>query len=286
MQQNIVSQNVRRIQTLTIEEIGRGTFVEVYAGIGAVARAVRLAGGTSLAYEAFPASGTDSGIAAAVRLPAFDLCEEDTLLQLLTDVYGGRITSIHFGTPCHSWSTLYQNCGPGVRSQTRWWGSAENPIEVFGNRTMGATVVLMRALWEMGGSFTFEHPLRSKAWGLKAFHTILGWVGVQTSRIDRCEYGLKPGDQPHMRYFKPTGIMHSSPQPFLAKRCRDNHEHVKIESGYRCNGKTIRRSTEAGAYPWRLAQALAGVHVSALRRAIRERRGLRGGGGPLLPCRA
>ena len=62
-----------------------------------------------VAFEAFPGAGTDSGISAPVRLPQYDLCEEGTLLQLLIDVYSGRVTSIHFGTPCHSLSTFIQS---------------------------------------------------------------------------------------------------------------------------------------------------------------------------------
>ena len=95
-----------------MDRIESGKFVEAYAGIGAVVRAERRAGRDAVAFEAFPAAGTDSGIPAPVRLPQYDLCEESTLLQLLIDVYSGRVTSIHVGTPCHSGSTLYQNCRP------------------------------------------------------------------------------------------------------------------------------------------------------------------------------
>lgn len=210
-----------------------------------------------MAFETFPSSRTDSGVGATVYLPHFDVCNESTLLQLLADVYAGRVTSMHFGTPCRSWSTVYQICGPGVKSKTRWWGSAYNTVEILGNRTVGATVLLMRAFtkWEVLLHWSINWVTRIR--GLKCFRAIMGWDGVQHSWVDQCEFGLTPGDAPSKRYLKPTYILDLSLQPFGPKLCLAGHEHVKIEGGYRLHGKIIRRSTEAGAYPWRLARALA-----------------------------
>ena len=107
-------------------------------------------------------------------------------------------------------------------------GRASNPIEVLGKRTVGATILIMRALYETGGSFTIEHPLRSRIWSFKCFQAIMGWEGVQRSRIDQCEFGLAPGDAPHKRYLKPTFILHFSPKPFVPKQCCGVHEHIKM----------------------------------------------------------
>jgi hypothetical protein len=196
MQKNILSQQIRRGRVLTAHELSDGTFVEAFAGVGRVAIAASKGGRRAVAYEAFPGADSDSGLKAAVYLAQYDLCDENTLVRVLFDVYSRRITSIHFGTPCHSWSTLYQNCGPGQRSRTRWWGDPNNAVETLGNRTIGATVLVMRALFETGGTFSLEHPLRSRIWGLKCFEAIMGWAGVGRTRIDQCEFGLAPGDAP------------------------------------------------------------------------------------------
>ena len=285
MQKNILSQQIRRGRVLTAHELSDGTFVEAFAGVGRVAIAASKGGRRAVAYEAFPGADSDSGLKAAVYLAQYDLCDENTLVRVLFDVYSRRITSIHFGTPCHSWSTLYQNCGPGQRSRTRWWGDPNNAVEILGNRTIGATVLVMRALFETGGTFSLEHPLRSRIWGLKCFEAIMGWAGVGRTRIDQCEFGLAPGDAPSKRYLKPTYILHYSPQRFASRLCSGNHEHVKIESGYRLNGKTIRRSQEAGEYPTRFARALAGIHVGLRECPVHTGRGQRGCARPRTPPR-
>ena len=285
MQKNILSQQIRRGRVQTSDELSRGLFVEAFAGVGRVASAASKGGRLAEAYEAFPGADSDSGLKAPVYLAQYDLCDESTLVRVLVDVYTRRITSIHFGTPCHSWSTLYQNCGPGQRSRTRWWGDPGNAVEIFGNRTIGATVLVMRALFETGGTFTLEHPLRSRIWTLKCFEAIMGWSGVRRTRIDQCEFGLSPGDAPSKRYLKPTYILHYSPQPFASRLCSETHEHVKNESGYRRNGKTIRRSQEAGEYPPRLARALARIHVGLRECSLHAGGGQCGRSRPRAPSR-
>ena len=133
-------------------------------------------------------------------------------------------------------------------------GCLTNPVEILGNRTVDATLVLMRALYEMGGTFTFEHALRFKCWSLKALQSMMGLGGVTRTHIDQCMFGLKPCDQPSSRYLRLTSNLSCGPVAFVGRSCNGQHTHVKIESGYRgLDGKTVRRSSEAGTYPRVLA---------------------------------
>lgn len=128
-------------------------------------------------------------------------------------------------------------------------------------------MLCLRALWEMYGSATFEHPLTFGFWRLKATHVLLSLQNTSKIRIDQCMYGLHPGDDRFARYMKPTGILNVSSRDFHGARCNGKHRHEPLLGSYSVadtdgHKKCHRRSQEAGAYPRRLCPALGAHHAS------------------------
>ncbi len=136
--------------------------------------------------------------------------------------------------------------------------------EVLGNRTAGVTFLLLRAIWEMRGVASWEHPLSSMMLRLRCCHALLGLPHVHKTRIDQCAFNLCPGDCRYMRYLKPTAIVTVGCEHFPERRCNGQHEHIQLLGSYRSvrNGvaSTVRRSHEAGVYSKPLCRALAALH--------------------------
>jgi hypothetical protein len=276
MQQNILRYKLRKRRVLSDADISSGGFIEAFAGEGAVAAAVTRADPdrTVTPLEAYPGCEDDSGFGAPQYVMEHDLTNEAVVLDLLLKIYHGVITGCHFGTPCHTWGLLYQQCGPGHRGPDRWFGSLRDKKEVLGNRTLGVTVLLIRALYESGGTVTFEDPKRSFAWKLACFRSILSWKDVWKIDIDLCEYGLTPGDDRQARYRKGTCVMGFGFRPLEQRKCQGGHRHIPIESSYRnSHGVRVRRSAEAGVYTSNFGDCLAAVHCSAFPAAHVRRRG-------------
>ena len=107
MQTNILAQGV---QTLTWSDgqagSTQGRFVELFAGEGTVTQQIQALGREGESYEAFPACQDDSGLGATTYLEQYDLCHPPTLLALLEDIYSGKVSAAHLGTPCHTWGIL------------------------------------------------------------------------------------------------------------------------------------------------------------------------------------
>ena len=267
MQQNILAQRVQRLRWSDGKAgQGRGDFVELYAGVGRVVTEVQALGARATSWEAFPSCEDDSGLGASTYVQDYDLCHGPSLLSLLEDIYGGRVSAAHLGTPCHTWGLLYQQCGPGTRSRSNWLGSLRDEKQILGNKTVGASLLIVRALYEAGGSCSVEHPLRSYMWLLGSFRSICGWQEVSKSRIDMCAYRLHPRNDSRTFYRKPTYIMHFGSGVFRPRQCPKDHNHQPVESSYYFEGKNVRRSQEAGEYTKDLARSLAAFHVSSCRR--------------------
>ena len=271
MQRNVCSQQLQRLCSAppgaSLRDFERsGSFAELFAGRAGICMALRSKGDADCrAFEAYPESLDDSGLRAPRYDPECDLLRPMVLIALLVSIYGRLITRLHLGPPCVTWGLLFQNLGPGTRTANLWQGLCQDEREIRGNQTMGATLLILRAIWEMFGTATFEHPLTSRVWPLKAMRGLLGLPGFRRVRIDQCEYGLRPGDDAAKRYLKPTGILLCGDGPFEARRCKACHEHIQILGSYRgvrSDGKpcTIQRSHEAGSYPRSLCSCLAKFH--------------------------
>ena len=147
-------------------------------------------------------------------------------------------------------------------------GACLDEREIRGNRTIGVTVLLLRAIFEMFGCATLEHPLTSGIWRLDCIHALLSFIGIEKVRIDQCMFGLRPGDNFRARYKKPTGILNIGSRAFQSILCDGKHEHTQILSSYSIvqNGRkvSVRRSQEAGSYPPRLCKCLGTHHACAL----------------------
>ncbi len=275
MQENVCSQQLRRCYQLPtgVAESAferAGGFRELFAGAGGICRDLSRRGDDRcVAYEAYPESKDDSGLKATAYLPEFDILCPMVLLSLLLDIYKRVVTRVHMGPPCQTWGGLFQNMGPGTRSPELWEGLCQDIREVLGNRTMGASVLILRAIWEVMGIASLEHPLASRIWGLKSVRGLLGLPGVCVVRIDQCAFGLRPGDDvtKKLRYLKPTRLLLVGSGSFDDHRCNGKHSHVQILGNYRIQGSegkmvTVRRSQEAGCYPDALCHALGTFHRS------------------------
>ncbi len=177
--------------------------------------------------EAFPGSADDSCLKRGAYIAEFDLLCPMVVVSLLVDIYCRRVTRLHLGPPCVTWGTLYQNLCGGSRSAERWEGSLLDVKEILGNRTAGVTFLLLRAIWEMRGVASWEHPLSSMMLRLRCCHALLGLPHVHKTRIDQCAFNLCPGDCRFKRYLKPTAIATVGCQHFPERRCNVNMSTFK-----------------------------------------------------------
>ncbi len=269
MQENVCSQQLRRC---LVPPAGSdhsrfecaGGFRELFAGGGGITADMRKHGETDcIPYEAFPESLDDSGLKAPRYCAQFDILCPMVLLSLLLDIYGRVVTRLHLGPPCQTWGLLFQNMGPGTRKDNLWQGRCVDEREIRGNRTMGATLLLLRAVWECSGRASLEHPLTSRIWRLAGVRALGGLPGIRIERIDQCAFDLKPGDDTTgvARYYKPTKILLCGHGVFNARLCDRTHPHTQILGSYATTdasgkSKRVQRSHEAGAYPPPLCKAL------------------------------
>ena len=246
-----------------------GSFRELFAGSGGVTGFLSHRGDTdSAAFEAYPAASDDSGLKAPEYRAEHDLLFPMVVLSLLVDIYRRAITRLHLGPPCQTWGLLFQNLGPGTRTDAQWAGDCSDERETRGNRTMGVAILLPRAIWEIYGTASFEHSLTTRIWKLRSVRAILGLPGCRKVRIDQRMYGLRPGDDVggSKRYLKPTGLLLCGSAPFDTRLRDHSHEHTQIIGSYRHidgQGKsaTIQRSHAAGAYPPALCSCLGVFHA-------------------------
>jgi len=152
-----------------------------------------------------------------------------------------------------------------VISHKVWCGSLRNPKEVMGNKTIGVCMLVLRAIWETGGTAALEHPLSSGIWRLQCIHSFLGLHGVRKVRLHQCMYGLRPSDDCSARYRKATGLILVGGSPFRARTCDGSRRHVPILGTVtRCGPNDVQasvaRSHESGVYPASLCRCLAKFH--------------------------
>ncbi len=163
---------------------------------------------------------------------------------------------------------LFVNLGPGTRTAGHLLGDCVDEREIRGNCTIGVSLLLLRFLWQMHGVATFEHPLTSLVWKLRAISSLLGHVGIHKCKIHQCAFGLRPGDDCTRRYFKPTGILTIGARCFAGRTYSRQHLHAQIIGSYSkvIDGSkvVVQRSHEAGAYPAQLCRSFADVHCRPL----------------------
>ena len=65
--------------------------------------------------------------------PEHDLRRPEVLAREVEDIRKGEVDGAHFGTPCESMCSFFQNLGPGTRTSERPEGDGSNAKEVLGN---------------------------------------------------------------------------------------------------------------------------------------------------------
>ena len=234
----------------------RGRFKEFWAGYGDLTTAVGKQGvATAAGVDAYPAGNYDKSA---------DLIRAGVLLRELESIYYGDIRAAHWGITSRTWGFLFQNLGPGTRKKGAVFGDGRNADGVSGNLEAASALLLMQALWTVGGVCTLEHPRRSYLFQHPGLRLLGGSGEFNTVITDQCEYGLRPSDDPFKRYQKNTGLFGNLPSlDCLGRRCRGEHEHVVILG--KVPGTTCNRSTEAGRYPPQLCRQMGRLLAQALK---------------------
>jgi hypothetical protein len=194
-----------------------------------------------------------------------DLLNRQVVERELEFIDQGNVSQGFFGTPCTTMSMLFQQMGPGTRSDSSPEGSGLDIREIQGNIHAAVTMLLCVAIWASGGDFMIENPARSWLFKLSIVKEVANSLQKHqhwfVHVLHQCRYGLHPPDDPSKRYRKPTRIICSKPCGSLSKVCSSkglscNCIHVPIQGSVKVDGKTHLRSKLAGAYPVELSHAL------------------------------
>jgi hypothetical protein len=114
-----------------------------------------------------------------------------------------------------------------------------------------------------GVFWTIENPKTSRLFFAPPILRILKNHDVHRADFHMCAFGLKdPVSNKH--YFKPTSVIGTLPDLLsLQKLCPRNHEHETVEGTVLYNGRVLKRSKVAGAYPISFCAQLAALVGSA-----------------------
>jgi len=226
---------------------------EVFAGKAGLSLALARAGlcvGRPL--EAFPRKG--------VYVRESDLQVPEVFNGLMQDVNAGIIIFLAFGTPCSSWSILARR--NNSRSSQNPAGDLLDEKELVANKQAELTACLCKILYHRGGYFTIENPATSLLFRFGPILELGEFPGVRLTTLDQCAYGLQlPGTPPNFFCKKTTSVLSNVVNiSNVCARCPGRslvHQHHHAQGSLKVDGKTIRASVAAGAYPPRLCEAWA-----------------------------
>ena len=233
-------------------------FLDGFSGSGGVAKAVRRQGFTAKEFE-------------LLHGEEFDLTRPCVLNKICRDAKDGRLIAAAFGPPCASWS-IARDRTLVIRNQLQPWGLDNLPeneqVKVeAGNKTLRATLKLIRTLHRLGIPWSLENPGSSKMWWTKELKEIMTWPGVHEELIDFCQYGTA--------WRKRTRFIFGNVQPenlgrFNHRRCtgtggfcsRTGERHFQL-TGTSPTGVPWTRIAQP--YPTKLCNDLAHILVDAER---------------------
>ena len=201
------------------------------------------------------------------RGPQFDLCKRENLRRLCRDARERRLIAAMLATPCTSFS-LARNRTNVIRNRLEPWG-IRFPAKPFserdkaslemGNRTMRATLVLIRCFEEVGIPWCLENPASSNMWHIPRLVALAKLPHVQLIEVDQCSFG-----QP---WRKRTKLMFSrcDPQDVEALAARhkchgrrvcdfSQREHIQL-TGSGADGKPLTK--QAQTFPPKMCRSLA-----------------------------
>ncbi len=228
---------------------------EYFGGTGGLRRALCQKEVPCLGFEAYPSGGYDS---------RFDLELDATIDCEIAAAANREYQYSHFGITCSSWSTINKING-GTRTYAQPLGNGTLPREIKGNLQLAQMMKLVFFYLACGISFSIENPRSSYIWKTEAMRSLIERADVYVVDLDMCAYCLRPPDYrpgaADIRVRKPTRIVTNlSCLRHLARRCDGNHQHqVCLGTVRNREGKVVRRSTAAGAYPPSLCRRWAAL---------------------------
>jgi len=209
--------------------------------------------------EAFPRKG--------VYVRESDLLVPEVFNGLVQDVLAGVIIFLAFGTPCSSWSILARR--NNSRSQANPAGDLLDAKELTANKQAELTASLCKILYHHGGYFTIENPATSLLFRYGPICELGELPGVHLTTLDQCAYGLQlPGTPPNFFCKKTTSVLSNiKAVSNVCTRCPGRslvHQHHHAQGCLKVDGKSVRASVLAGAYPIDLCDAWAQAIKSIL----------------------
>ena len=235
---------------------------EYYAGTGHCSAALRRQGLDTIEFELF-----DNG----VENPLCNMVSDDVVSRQIRDIGAGLVLYSHFGIVCSSWGIINRIWNGGTRTREFPMGNDTLQRERLGNLQLKQMMKIICALVKHKVPFTIENPIQSLLWQTAELKTILGMEGCESAVFDQCVFGLRPpdsvpGDNKFVRKrTRIVGILRGLSS--LSKLCQGGHEHVHAVGSAKVNGRWIRRSSAAAAYPAKLCNALSFLvnrHVQGL----------------------
>ena len=235
---------------------------EYYAGTGHCSAALRRQGLDTVELELF-----DNG----VENPLCNMVSDDVVSRQIRDIGAGLVLYSHFGIVCSSWGIINRIWNGGTRTREFPMGNDTLQRERLGNLQLKQMMKIICTLVKHKVPFTIENPIQSLLWQTAELKTTLGMEGCESAVFDQCVFGLRPpdsvpGDNTFVR--KRTRIVGTlRGLSSLSKLCRGGHEHVHAVGSAKVNGRWIRRSSAAAAYPAKLCNALSFLdnrHVQGL----------------------
>lgn len=198
-----------------------------------------------------------------------DLARREVVERELHLIDNGGVSEGHFGTPCTTMSLLFQNSGPGTRTDKCPEGTDIDVREIGGNILAMVTCLLCCSIFFRGGNFSIENPSRSWLFRLRCCRYLSECLqhNYFSVTFDQCCYGLAPPDAPEKRYRKTTTVVSSKDMSCLRKKCRNGSgcgaQHMAIQGTVKIDGSVFQRAKLAGRYPPALASALAHALLSS-----------------------
>lgn len=234
-----------------------GVFLEVFCGTGRLTRAVGRCG-----------CRVAPGIDLLKGPRKIDLCNDQAYLDLVKEVFTQRVSYVHLGTPCTTFSSALRGKAR-KRSKCDPVGPESDPKIAAANLLSRRTVSLCRLIAQAGGFWSIENPNSSLLWHLPEVARLVGQGSFV--RFDACAYGARiPGEG---AFRKRTKLLTNMlPLRGLERRCTCTEPHVELKGKTRVAGRWVNRTQYASEYTQRLVYkwaALARPHlVPRLSRAL------------------
>ena len=156
-------------------------FLDLFSGVGGVARALRRLGFSVYEYDI--ANGQQ-----------FDLTNKKVLFKLLSAIRSGKVLGVMIAMPCTSFSVARDRTAI-IRSRDHPWGLPEHHLSErdaekvrIGNLCLNATLLIIHACQKSHVPWVLENPHSSKLWMIPEIQALVNDYQARPSVVDFCAY--------------------------------------------------------------------------------------------------